>query len=538
MGLLKAARGAVIDDLAIEWTPEFKETGPFDDDFEVIDTPEPKEDVAPEPQAPLSLFDEMDVDTPVEVGAQKAIGHLAPPPRIQQAPKSGKLPIPLYPGFRCSIFAIVKQPPNAGSHSSEIKITGKVLGRDVAFSIPVAPVSVDHHVLEGIEGGKLLHTLAAKQLIQTFEEFSKTPENKAEIERLGKRYSLASSVTSFVAIDGENGVEVEGHNTQVELVAHDKESKMNNVPRDNMRYTDTRALDNIRYTDTRVLRASASPSAPIPGFIRPAAPLTPLFGGPSPSSSSSYATPSALPPPPALVDVGASGTTTGSQDIIASSKPDPHAAADGATPASPLPLACNLTGYARVSLGALGDDTEYMEDDDWWSSPNDDNDDSEGKEALESVSRNRLAAHLFGSLGGSTEKHATPLPPPPPAPVLALTVENLARAQDFDGSFPSTDHHMQFLFGTSSSSRIKAETLPASLGSLPCAQEVKKKVWSTILTLASLDKAFKGDKDSWEMLAEKAMDYILGVLEGDCGLSSDKAQVMVAELKINAASSL
>ena len=145
-----------------------------------------------------------------------------------------------------------------------------------------------------------------------------------------------------------------------------------------------------------------------------------------------------------------------------------------------------------------------------------------------------------GSIGG-LKKHkekekATPLSPSS-APIVALTVENLARAQNFDGSFPSTDHHLQFLFN-SSPNRISAETLPVSLATLSCVEDVKKTLWSTVLTLACLEKTFKSDKDSWEMLAEKATDYIIGVLEGDCGLSSDKAMAVVAELKKNATSLL
>ena len=122
------------------------------------------------------------------------------------------------------------------------------------------------------------------------------------------------------------------------------------------------------------------------------------------------------------------------------------------------------------------------------------------------------------------------------AAAAALTVENLARAQGFDGSFPSTEHHMRFLFSTSSSStRIQTETLPASLAALSCAENVKKTLWSTILTLACLEKTFKSEKDAWEMLAEKATDFALGVLESECGLSVKDAQELLMELEKTAA---
>ena len=591
----------MIDDLAIEWTPEFKETGPFDDDFEVIDTFEPKNDVAPEPQAPLSLFDETHVDKPVEVGAQRAIIHLEPPPpRIQQAPKSEKLPIPLYPGFRCSIFAIVKQPSNAGPHSSEIKITGKVLGRDVVFQIPVAPVSVDNHVLEGIGGGKLLHTLAAKQLIQVFEDLAKTPENKAEIERLGKRYSLASSVTSFVAID-EDEAEVEVHIPHAEAVVQDRQSGVDDDDADSismlassicsaassspMPVAPSPLLEGSRMHSvgpplSRFLRATAgdsssslssasSSSMPVAPSSQPVdasfgAPATTAGDNPfaAVSGSTARVQPYAISSPRRS---GSPRLPTGEQVLRMSATPFPLPGADAvesfdrltmphdrdgsprrityrvespgpAAAAAPL-IQAHTTGSAGPSLVRVQD----VEDDVWYS--NDESGEEEAELASDgevevewesySRKRRRLAAYSFS--GSSIKRAASPSPRAPlaPAPVAALTVENLARAQGFDGSFPSTEHHMQFLFGMSSSST--PETLPASLAALSCAEEVKKTLWSTILTLACLDKTFKDEKDAWEMLAEKATEFVLGVLESECGLSVKDAQRLVMELETTAA---
>ncbi|KAG8785176.1 hypothetical protein FRC16_001994, partial [Serendipita sp. 398] len=199
MGLLKAARGGVIEDLGVDWG-DSEDATEKDDDFEMIpsfkddDNLESNTSPPSQSQPPLSLFDEFHIETPAEIGAQKAIFLLGSPPKVQQAPKSDKLPIPLYPGFRCSIFAIVKRCANPGPHTASVKITGKVLGREVVLQVPVLPVSVHSGIVEGkVDGGKLLHTLAAKALIQAFEDMAKTPENKAQIERLGTRYSLASS---------------------------------------------------------------------------------------------------------------------------------------------------------------------------------------------------------------------------------------------------------------------------------------------------------------------------------------------------------
>jgi hypothetical protein len=219
MGLLKAARGGVIDDLSVDWGAGKEVEAPVDtdDDFEIVSEPsdsaKKNQAQAQAAQEPLDLFGDTVEETKADLGPQNAILNLSPPPTIQQAPKSDKLPIPLYPGFRCSIFAIIKQANNPGPHSPNIKITGKVLGREVVLQIPVNPITIptSGEVTDAVEGGRLLHTLAAKALIQSWEDLSKSPENKAQIERLGKRYTLASSVTSFLAIDEDEHKEMEIH---------------------------------------------------------------------------------------------------------------------------------------------------------------------------------------------------------------------------------------------------------------------------------------------------------------------------------------
>ncbi|KAG8849780.1 hypothetical protein FRC20_002227, partial [Serendipita sp. 405] len=103
MGLLKAARGGVIEDLGVDWG-DSEDATEKDDDFEMIpsfkddDNLESNTSPPSQSQPPLSLFDEFHIETPAEIGAQKAIFLLGSPPKVQQAPKSDKLPIPLYPG--------------------------------------------------------------------------------------------------------------------------------------------------------------------------------------------------------------------------------------------------------------------------------------------------------------------------------------------------------------------------------------------------------------------------------------------------------
>lgn len=196
VGLLRATRGAAIEDLTVDWG--VKEDAPIEEEYEIVSSQEP----APPQLPPINLFDPATTEVPTSLGPEAQKVQLKPPPLVQQAPKSDQLPIPLYPGFRCSIFAIIKNSSNPGPVVDIVKIRGQVLGRPVTLDVPVVPVQLKGTPELLQESGiKLVHTLAAKALIQQFEDSGKSPEIKAEIERLGKRYSLASSVTSFVAID-------------------------------------------------------------------------------------------------------------------------------------------------------------------------------------------------------------------------------------------------------------------------------------------------------------------------------------------------
>ncbi|KAG8798627.1 hypothetical protein FRC17_007371, partial [Serendipita sp. 399] len=86
MGLLKAARGGVVDDLAVHWVDEDSRMDE-DDDFEMVPrVPTPTPPV--QAQEPLNLYDEHHTETPAEIGAQQIKVVLGSPPRVQQAPKS------------------------------------------------------------------------------------------------------------------------------------------------------------------------------------------------------------------------------------------------------------------------------------------------------------------------------------------------------------------------------------------------------------------------------------------------------------------
>ncbi|KAG8804639.1 hypothetical protein FRC17_005920, partial [Serendipita sp. 399] len=489
MGLLKAARGGVIEDLAVDWgaPEELKEE---EDDFEMVASSSNPEAVAtspdPQSQPALSLFDESHVDTPAEVGAQKAIVLLGPPPKIQQAPKSDELPIPLYPGFRCSIFAIVKRGPNPGPHSANVKITGKVMGRDVVLQIPVSPVSVHSGVVERkVEGGKLLHTLAAKALIQAFEDLPKTPENRAQIERLGKSYSLASSATSFVAIDDETKDEVKQEmyeesleqeqekNTAEEAKRRDVLPLPSSAPRAEMSAAwtssespaapDSTLLNEIarlrRNQERRIDRRIARPSLP------------PKI---SPPSDAYYSAP---PPPETSSELSAASIPTKFQGNVFPTycyrrrarkirKISPPSDAYYSAPAPP-PTVSPASIPTGISLGAQ----------------------IPQRDAYISASENE-----FRDFG------------PHLAIPQILSIETIARTQTFDGGFPSDDNHIRFIVGADRLSM--ASELPLVLKQLSGADAMKRAVWVTLLTYVCLQKKFGGDMDSWEMLVEKAKEFV------------------------------
>ncbi|KAG8846784.1 hypothetical protein FS842_001575 [Serendipita sp. 407] len=503
MGLLKAARGGVIDDLAVDWV-DSEDAQDDDDEFEVIpsskagDYSEPSAtSPPPQSQPPLSLFDESHVDTPAETGARKAIVFLDPPPKVQQAPKSDKLPIPLYPGFRCSIFAIVKRGSNPGPHSSNVKITGKVMGRDVVLQIPVSPVSVHSGLVEGkVEGGRLLHTLAAKALIQGFEDLPKTPENKAEIERLGKRYSLATSATSFVAIDEDTKDEIERKESQAFEPEEERSVKggMDKLGRRPRQRPSAPAM--VTGFDPTSIATGYNPSAATAGFN-----LSAMTTGLNPNSLSAGAEPAPLLRPSHSADARAVSPKIVKMQSDASTMTQPRKSGSnlslnsgglfGIRSVSPT---ASLSRPPRPQRVARMRYTDTRSDDPY----------------ARAVSTIQYTSS-YSNTGYLDSPSVPPYTPPASISQQTLSVESIARAQNFDGSFPSDDGHLWLIVGADGLSR--ARDIPPALdrlagGGIGAQAAMKKLIWATMLTIICLQKKFGVEKDSWEMLAEKAREYI------------------------------
>ncbi|KAM3462215.1 hypothetical protein MY5147_001548 [Beauveria neobassiana] len=156
-----------------------------------------------------------------ELGAVAKGDNLPPPKAIQQAP----LPGTMFWAIRSYWYAIV----DGASKDSSVTIN---------YDIPGSG-SAKHTIEVGKRfetNGRLIHSLAAHALIQTFEQKLLTQTNQtdkywteAEIVRLGKKYSLASSQTSFVAtMNGTGKITYMAGNA-----SQSKQSLLSAVPVDN-----------------------------------------------------------------------------------------------------------------------------------------------------------------------------------------------------------------------------------------------------------------------------------------------------------------
>lgn len=152
-------------------------------------------------------------------GAAAKGDNLPPPPAIQQSPDPGTL----FWSVRSTWFAII----NGAANASYAKVTYDIPGKS----------GLSQHIKHGKpRSGKVIHSLAARSLIQTFEDSMHPKDDnygqEAEVIRLGKNYSLASTQTSFVAIKNKTGVRTKthgktppgGHSAQLGTPIHDAHS--------------------------------------------------------------------------------------------------------------------------------------------------------------------------------------------------------------------------------------------------------------------------------------------------------------------------
>lgn len=120
-----------------------------------------------------------------------------PQPLVQKSPPELSIP-EMYPSDRSLFFAIV----HAKTAPKQVVIRGKVDGKDESICVDVESVKFGRRFTEPL----FIHTLAANRLIRDLEDgnaggrLSQTARRE-EIVKLGEYYQLASSHTSFVAVD-------------------------------------------------------------------------------------------------------------------------------------------------------------------------------------------------------------------------------------------------------------------------------------------------------------------------------------------------
>lgn len=498
MNLLRAARGPIIDDLQVDWGVSDIAEQTKDEDSELVAADGPAPQPAPQPVPPranISLFDTSNTaNTTPELGAKEQTIVLPPPPRIQQAPITEKLPIPLYPGFRCSIFAIIGQSSPSAPFSSSVRIHGQVLGSPVSLEVPVQPVAGEAARISD-ENVSLLHTLAARVLIQDWEAKEATDITRAEIVRLGTRYSLASTVTSFVAV--ETGIHFAERKEKM------KEAQKVNTYGGVQLLSDVVTLQDVKQTmqqniDAIVMRGERLDT------------LEAKTGTLSVSAQQLRRGKSLLSPGSGLGVKKNSGPGNVIQSFFrnllpqsgsssAAAKASAFLPVVGSARPSPSPASSFAPQAQTVQPGARSRDS-------------DDEDDAHAPPSYEG-----------SSLPVPVPDAAAPFIPPsfaaqrgaaPPA----LSVEWIARNQKFDGSFPTTSDFLSLL--------LRLATLPAlPSGLIACSgpKEVKDSVWVTFLTLAVLERKFAGEKDAWQLLAEKSTQFVETALAG--GLVTGNVQV-------------
>ncbi|KAJ7619510.1 von Willebrand factor type A domain-containing protein [Roridomyces roridus] len=208
--MLKAAR-TPISNVSVDWgrpvaEEEFvaaESDEESEDDFEMVDDPSEK------PKKTLSIFDES-VDDLNDFGSTAA-----PPPApvvlphpavVQQAPFKIQH---LFPNIRLNVYAILQ----GQNVPKTVTIRGSTAdGSEIALPITVTLSSLPN----APNAPPAVHALAARKIIQDLEDgrhdlasVITNPDDadllkrtvKASIIRLGKTYSIASSHTSFVAVD-------------------------------------------------------------------------------------------------------------------------------------------------------------------------------------------------------------------------------------------------------------------------------------------------------------------------------------------------
>ncbi|GAA6037833.1 hypothetical protein JCM8097_005062 [Rhodosporidiobolus ruineniae] len=497
--LLRAARTPVIRNARLDFGVDVKEA--VEDDFEMVEAEkeEPVKPAAEPPAASVNLFDN-NVD-PLAVEKDEPAPppepvHLSSPPAVQQTPARIRN---LYPGTRLHAYAILSP---ASLLPASVWLRGELAsGQKVELEIPIteskSPLSAANSSVP-----PPIHTLAARKLIQDLEDgeydlsspllsssSSKGKKEKADADllnrtikaavvRLGTTYSLASTHTSFVAVDESE--------TGSPEAAEKRKRKAKRVA------------------------VPVFPPPPPPGAARPMA----LFAAAPVSASRGMrrcrgmvsASPDlgAVPPPqpaPAPAAAAAFGygaaaapATSGGLFGSASTRGGLFDAADAAA----LPAAGSLFDAPKMpGAGSLF------------------------------ANRTPGSGPIFGRAAASAAPPAAAVEekkPDPDALSPSDRLDALARLQAFDGSFAPLDAVLPLCALDGRTAEELAEKLPATVKEKLVDEGTKEKVLlATLVVLAFWEREMSGLKDEWEEMSLKAKKYVGAAL----GKEEDEVEELV-----------
>ncbi|EJD54093.1 hypothetical protein AURDEDRAFT_180436 [Auricularia subglabra TFB-10046 SS5] len=518
MNLLKAARGAAVTDISVDWGVPLNASDAVDS-FELVDVPEVVNvgPIAPAAAQPISLFNATYAQPPAAVQLGPTEYPLSPVARVQQndTNKIGAL----YPGFRTSLYAIIQQPNPSAPLPTTITVRGQVLGAPVTLEVPVT-VSV----ASGELPANLIHVLAARNFVQELEDKSdKLGRVNALIARLGTTYGIASSQTSFVAIDEHGDVAPSAPRTIAAAAGIQSAglfgSASTSIPFGGPSSAATTSFCSPP-TFAGVAFGSAAPvqqmqqmqqmqQAPALGGMH----QTSLFGA-RPATAAPFGQPGQMPASPGfgagysaaqtgggLFGAGASGNSRlfgqqaqsgpfAQQSVAPTLVFGPPAATQG------FGAAPTLFGQA-AAIPAFG------------------------------MPVGQTGASFFGGFGSTATNSSLSGSSPAAGGILQgpPTLESLARQQEFDGSFVPRDQYYAFL-GVPGA----AAAIAASLTSLNgISEQVKVNIWCTMVTIAHLMKKFDSEKDAWLLMGDKACDFVRQTLVADGRLDISRAEALMKE---------
>ncbi|GAA5854613.1 hypothetical protein JCM8547_004908 [Rhodosporidiobolus lusitaniae] len=406
--------------------------------------------------------------------------NLPPPAPIQQAPHKIRN---LFPGTRLHAYAILSP---SSSVPSTVTLRGELAsGQQLSLDIPVTSSTLPPASTSSVPPP--IHTLAARKLIQDLEDGQHSlptfnagvPSRtvKAAVVRLGKTYSLASTHTSFIAVDE---LELDKPRKKIERPPSPPPPTLfGGAPRQHMRMA-------------RAAAPSAAYGAPAPG----PAPRMSLFAAPAPGSAAapaaSFAAFGAVPPPPPS---GRGGTLFGA----ALPHPPPCPA--------PAPVSAGLFGNSTGSSfggGASGGGglfgsaaTPSQSGGLFASSPS----------ALEKKKQVGVGGGLFGSSSSSSPSTTTTTKEPADPSSLSSSnrLDALARLQSFDGSFSPLAIDLCLL---SPEQKERIRNLSRELEDSMQGKEEREKVVATLVVLAFWEREMSEEREEWEEMGEKARAFV------------------------------